>query len=73
MAIFINDKLISLRRFLSRVLIIFISEKLRSTEAVPTGIDKQMFAVTLKLGNIAMSMLFVVNSFSCAFLSSLGC
>ena len=49
MAIFIyNDKLITPRLFLSRVLIIFISEKLRSTEAVPTGIDKQMFAMTLK-------------------------
>ena len=108
-------KLISPRRFPSRVSIIFIWEKLRSMEAVPTGINKQMFAMTLfssscsfvpfsllfllylpyyyfspsaflflpfsclllvfffKLGNIAMSMLSVVNSFSCAFMSSLDC
>ena len=68
-----NDKLISPQRFLSRVLIIFILEKFCSTEVVPTGIDKQMFAMMLKLGNIAMSMLFLVNSFSCACMSSLGC
>ena len=31
------------------------------------------FAMTLKLGNIAMSMLLVVKYFSCALMSSLGC
>ena len=37
-------------RFLSRVLRSFIWEKLLSTEAVPTGIERQMFARVLMLG-----------------------
>ena len=37
----------------------FIWEKLLSTEAVPTGIERQMFARVLMLGNIVIRQHFV--------------
>ena len=40
----------------------FIWEKLLSTEAVPTGIERQMFARALMLGNIVISISLVVSS-----------
>ena len=45
------------RRFLNRI-IIFISEKERSTEAVPTGIAKHTFVI-LKFGHIVSGHLTV--------------
>ena len=47
MAIFI--RLLSPSRFLNLVLISFISEKLLSTDAVPTGIDRQISNKVLTL------------------------
>ena len=74
MEIFIKwERLTSPRRFLNRVLIIFILEKLRSTDAVPTGIERHTLARILRFGNIAMSMLLVVSSFSSFLVFSLGC
>ena len=40
----------------------FIWEKLLSTEAVPTGIERQMLARALMLGNIVISISLVVSS-----------
>ena len=42
-----------------------MSEKLRSTDAVEMGIDKHMVASLYRLGNNAISMPLVSNSFSC--------
>ena len=63
-AIFIRwERLLSLRRFHSRVFISFICENLLSTEAVETGIDRLILASVFKLGNIVTSVSFVTNSF----------
>ena len=43
-------------RFLSLVFIIFIWEKLRSTDAVETGKDMQMLAKALKFGNMVTNI-----------------
>ena len=48
-------------------------EKLRSTDAVEMGIDKHMVASICRLGNNAVSMSLVSNSFSCMDISSSGC
>ena len=69
---FKEERLLSPMRFLNRVLIIFIWEKLISTEVVPTGIERQIFASLFKLGNIVSSISLVANSFNCVFISSFG-
>ena len=59
-AIFIKwDRLFSPRRFLRWVFIIFIWEKLRSTEAVPIGIGRHMLAKVFKFGSMLMSVSLV--------------
>ena len=50
-----------------------MSEKLHSVDAVEMGIDKYMVASLCRLGNIAISMSLVSNSFSCMDISSFGC
>ena len=52
------------------ILIKFMSEKLCSADAVEMGIDKHMVASLCRLGNNAISMLLVSNSFSCMDVSS---
>ena len=42
-----------------------MSEKHRSADAVEMGIDKHMVASLCRLGNNAVSMSLVSNSFSC--------
>ena len=42
-----------------------MSEKLRSADAVEMGIDKHMVTSLCRLGNNAISMSLVSNSFSC--------
>ena len=59
-------------RFLNLVLMSFICEKLHSTEAVATGIDKHTFDRALRFGNMVTSMSFLANSLSWAFMSSSG-
>ena len=50
-----------------------MSEKLHSTDAVEMGIDKHMAASLCRLGNNAISMSLVGNSFSFMDISSFGC
>ena len=50
----------------------FKSEKLHSIEAEEMGIDKHMVASLCRLGNNAISMSLVSNSFSCMDISSFG-
>ena len=51
-AIFIKqERVFSPMRFLRRVLMSFISEKLRSTEAVATGIDKHTLILIVYSGS----------------------
>ena len=74
MIIFIKlDRLSSVKRLQRRFFINFISEKLRSTDAVEMRIDKHMVASLCRLGNNAISMSLVSNSFSCMDISSFGC
>ena len=73
MTIFIKlDRLSSIRWLRRRFFINFMSEKLRSADAVVMGIDKHMVASLCKLGNNAISMSLVSNSFSCIDISSFG-
>ena len=73
-AIFIRcERIESLKLLRSRVLFSFISEKLHSTEAVATGMERLMVASVCKLGNIVFSISFEANSFNCNFMFSLGC
>ena len=51
----------------------FMSEKLCSTDAVEMGIDKHMVSSLCRLGNRAIYMSLVSNSFSCMDTSSFGC
>ena len=51
---------------------VFIWEKERSTEAVPTGMVRQTLARMLKFGNMVCIMELVDNSFNCSLISSLG-
>ena len=60
------ESVVSPRQFLNCVFIIFIWEKERSTEAVPTGIAKHSFVRILKFGHI-------VSDINCSFMSSFGC
>ena len=50
-----------------------MSEKLRSADAVEMGIDKHMAASLCRLGDNAISMSLVSNSFSCMDISSFSC
>ena len=50
-----------------------MSEKLRSTDAKEMGIDKHMVANLCRLGNGAISVSLVSNSFSCMDISYYGC
>ena len=56
-----GERLVSLKRLRRRDFINFICEKLLSTEAVATGIDRLMIARVFKLGNILFSISFVAN------------
>ncbi len=56
------DKLNSDSLFRSRDLIVFICEKLLSTDAVVTGIVRQILASVLRFGYIAPISSVVVNS-----------
>ena len=51
----------------------FIWEKLLSTEAVRTGIERQMFARVLMLGNIVISISLVVSSVNWEYRVPFGC
>ena len=74
MTIFINlDRLSSVKQLRSRFFINFMSEKLSSADAVEMGIDKHMVASLCRLGNNAISMSLVSNSFSCMDISSFDC
>ena len=71
MTIFIKlDRLSSVKQLPRRF---FMSEKLRSANAVEMRLDKHMVASFCRLGNNAISMSLVSNSFSCMDISSLGC
>ena len=59
------DRLSSVKRLRRRFFINFMSEKLCSADAVDMGIDKHMVASLCRLGNNAISMPLVSNSFSC--------
>ena len=61
---FIHTKIFTYAVFLSRVLIIFICEKLLSTDAVPTGSVMQTLARVCKFGNIVLSMSHVNRLFN---------
>ena len=50
-----------------------MSEKLCPADAVEMGIDKHMVASVCRLGNNAISMSLVSNSFSCMDISSFSC
>ena len=52
---------------------LLMSEKLGSANAVEMVIDKHMVASLCRLGNNAISMSLVSNSFSCMDISSFGC
>ena len=74
MIIFIKlDRLSSAKQLRRRFFINFLSNKLRSTDVVEMGIDKHMVASLCRLGNDAISMSLVSNSFSCRDISPLGC
>ena len=64
MTIFKLDRLSSVKRLRKRFSINFISEKLRSADAVEMGFDKHMVASLCRLGNNPISMSLVSNSFS---------
>ena len=49
----------------------FISKKLRSADAIEMEIDKHMVASLCRLGNNAISMSMVSDSFSCMDISFL--
>ena len=67
------DRLGSVKRLRRRFFMNFMSEKLHSADAVEMGIDKHMVASLCRLGNNAISMSLVSNSFSCMDISSFGC
>ena len=50
-----------------------MSDEFRSTDAVEIGIYKHMVASLCRMGNNAISMALVSNSFSCMDISSFGC
>ena len=50
------ERCVSPMPFLNMVIIIVIFEKLHSTDAVQTGIDRQMLAKVYKMGNIVRSI-----------------
>ena len=54
------------------ILFFFMSEKLRSADALEMGIDKHMVTSLCRLGNNAISMPLVSNSFSYMDISSFG-
>ena len=72
-AIFIRyERLAFPSRFLRPNFTIFIWEKERSTEVVPTGMVRKTLARMLKFGNIVCIMELVDNSFNCSLISSFG-
>ena len=74
MTIFIKlDWLSSVKWLRGQFFINFMSEKLHFTDAVEMGIDKHMVTSLCRLGNNAISMSLVSNSFSCMDISSFGC
>ena len=74
MTIFIKlDSLSSVKRLRRPFFINFKSEKLHSTDSAEMGIDKHMVASLCRLGNNAISLSLVSNSFSCMDISSFGC
>ncbi len=74
MTIFIKlDRLSSVKWLRRRFFINFMYEKLRSADAVEMGIDKHMIASLCRLGNKAINMSLLSNSFSCMDISFFGC
>ena len=74
MTIFIKLDRLSSVKWLRRLFFInFMSEKLCSADAVKMRIDKYMVASLCRLGNNAISMSLVSNSFSCMNISSFSC
>ena len=72
MTIFIKlDRLSSVKLLRRQLFINFMSEKHPSADAIEMGIDKHMVASLCRLGNNAISMSLVSNSFSCMDISSL--
>ena len=68
MAIFIKEERLDCQiRFRILVFISFICKKLLSTEAVPTGIDRQIFARVLMFGNMVLSIWFLLSTASTKF------
>ena len=63
----------SVKRLGRRFFLNLMSEKLFSADAVEMGIDKHMVASLCRLGNNAISMPLVSNSFSCMDITSFGC
>ena len=50
-----------------------MSEKHLSTDAIEMGIDRHMVTSLCRLGDNAISMSLVSNSFTCMDISSFGC
>ena len=74
MTIFVKlDRLSSVKQLRRQFLINFMSEKLRFADAVEMGIDNHIVVRLCRLGNNAISMLLVSDSFSCMDRSSFGC
>ena len=76
MTIFIKlDRLSSVKRLWRRFFINFMTETLRSADAIAMGIYNHMVASLCRLRNNAISMSLVSNSFSCSCvdISSFGC
>ena len=67
------DRLSSVKWLRRRFFINFMPEKLCSADVVEMVIDKHMVASLCSLGNNAISMSLVSNSFSCMAISSFGC
>ena len=60
--------LLSFRLLRNRVLINFIWEKLLSTDAVETGIERLIVAILHKFGNNVLIMSLQTSSFNCNFM-----
>ena len=74
MTIFIKlDRLSSVMQLRRRLFINFMSAKLHCADAIEMGIDKHVVASLCRLGNTAISMSLVSNSFSCMDTSSFCC
>ena len=74
MAIFIQKERLDYPiQFRILVIINFICENFLSTEAVLTGIDRQMFSRVLMFGNMVLGISFVLSSVNCEYKVSFSC